>query len=80
MATYAIYTYQFERIIRSAYKQLELEGFPSPGCTDEEWAKRLETFRVFFKKDLPLNERTFETGKSINVVMMSGDSYLCIRL
>ncbi len=64
MSTYAIYTYEFERIIRSGYRQLEIQGFPPPGCTDEEWSKRLETFREFFKKDIPLNERTFESGKS----------------
>lgn len=69
MATFAIYTYEFERIIRSAHSQLELEGFPSPGCTEEEWDKRLETFREleFFKKDLPLEERTFVNGKSTYV-------------
>lgn len=64
MATFAIYTYEFERIVRSAHHQLELEGFPSPGCTNEEWSNRLETFREFFKKDLPLEKRTYESGKS----------------
>jgi len=64
MATFAIYTYEFERIVRSAQNQLALKGFPSSECTDEEWAKRQETFRGFFKKNLPLNERTFEKGKS----------------
>lgn len=32
MATFAIYTYQFERIVRSAHRQLEIESIPSPGC------------------------------------------------
>ena len=67
MSSYAIYTYEFERIIRSAHSQLEIEGFPSLGCTDEEWSKRQETFREFFKKDLPINERTFTKGKSTYV-------------
>lgn len=67
MASYAIYTYQFERIVRSAHRQLEIESFPSPGCTDEEWNKRQETFREFFKKDIPINERTFSKGKSTYV-------------
>lgn len=67
MATFAIYTYEFEQIKQSAYKQLEIEGFPSPYCTDEEWAKRQETFREFFVKDKPLNERTFKSGKSTYV-------------
>lgn len=67
MASYAIYTYEFERIIRSAHCQLEIDGFPSPGCTDEEWARRQETFREFFKKDLPIHERTFTKGKSTYV-------------
>lgn len=67
MSTFAIYTYQFERIIRSADNELEMKGFPSPGCTDEEWENRLATFRTFFKKDVPLNERTFSIGKSTYV-------------
>lgn len=64
MATFAIYTYQFERIVRSAHRQLEIESFPSLGCTDEEWEKRLETFREFFKTDMPIEERTFLIGRS----------------
>ena len=67
MATFAIYTYEFERILRSAHRQLEIDGFPSPECTEEEWTKRQETFREFFKKGLPLNERTFVNGKSTYV-------------
>ena len=67
MSTYAIYTYEFERIIRSSSGQLELDNFPSPGCTDEEWEKRQETFREFFKKDLPIEERTFKNGRSTYV-------------
>jgi hypothetical protein len=64
MATYAIYTYEFEKIVQSAYKQLEIEGFPSRSCTEEEWVKRLELFRVFFRMDKPLEERTLTFGKS----------------
>ena len=64
MSTFAIFTYKFERIVRSANNQLEIDGFPSPGCTDEEWSKRLDTFRTFFKKGTPLQERTFTVGKS----------------
>ena len=67
MSTFAIFTYQFERIIRSGNNQLEIDGFPSPGCTDEEWENRLITFRTFFKKGVPLNERTFTIGKSTYV-------------
>ena len=67
MSSYAIYTYQFERIIRSAHRQLEIENFPSPGCSDEEWAKRLETFREFFKTNVPVVRRTYSTGKSTYV-------------
>ena len=76
MSTFAIYTYQFERIIRSAFRQLELQGFPSPGCTDEEWDKRLETFRTFFKKEQPLSERTYDAGKSkyvYDTIFIEGD-------
>lgn len=64
MATFAIYTYEFERIMRPAHTPLAMDGFPPEFCTDEEWAKRQETFREFFKKNLPLNERIFEKGKS----------------
>lgn len=64
MSTFAIFTYKFERIVRSANNQLEIDGFPSPGCTDEEWSKRLDTFRTFFKKGTPLQERTYTFGKS----------------
>ncbi len=67
MSTFVIYTYRFERIKRSADNQLKLEGFPSQECTDEEWERRLETFREFFKKDTPLNERTFTHGRSTYV-------------
>lgn len=67
MSTYAIYTYEFERIIRSAHRQQEIEGFPPPGCTDEEWGKRQETFREFFKKDLPQDQRVFKDGMSTYV-------------
>ena len=77
MATFAIYTYEFERIIRSAHSQQEIAGFPSPGCTDEEWAKRQETFREFFKKDLPLEKRTYESGKSryvFDTIFIEGDT------
>lgn len=63
MATFAIYTYEFEQIKQSAHKQLEFVGFPSPCCTDEEWAKRQETFREFFVKNKSLAERTFKIGK-----------------
>ena len=79
MASYAIYTYEFERIIRSAHCQLEIDGFPSPGCTDEEWARRQETFREFFKKDLPIHERTFTKGKSTYVydTKYTAESLLC---
>lgn len=76
MSTYAIYTYQFERIIRSTFTQLEIQGFPPPGCTDEEWDKRLETFRTFFKKDLPLKDRTFANGVSryvYDTIFIEGD-------
>lgn len=64
MSTYAIYTYQFERIIRSAHRQLEIENFPSPGCTDEEWEKRQETFQTFFNTNVPVVRRQYSTGKS----------------
>lgn len=67
MPTFAIYTYKFERIIRSANNQLEIQGFPSPECTNEEWNNRLDTFRTFFKKNVPQNKRTFSVGKSTYV-------------
>ena len=67
MASYAIYTYEFERIIRSSHQQLEIQDFPSPGCTDEEWEKRQETFREFFRKDTPHKDRTFVFGKTTYV-------------
>ena len=67
MANYSIYTYQFERIRNFPNLQMEIQDFPSSLCTDEEWDNRLETFRSFFRKDIPLEERTFYKGRSTYV-------------
>lgn len=67
MANYSIYTYQFERVRKVSKQQLEFEDYPPSSCTDEEWDNRLETFRSFFRKDIPLEERTFVNGRSTYV-------------
>ena len=67
MATFAIYTYQFEQIKSSSARELEFENFPSACCSNEDWEKRQEIFREFFQKDLPLENRTFENGRSTYV-------------
>lgn len=67
MSTFAIFTYRFEQIKPSDQRELLLDNFPIPYCTDEEFEKRLELFREFFKKDTPLEQRTFQKGKSTYV-------------
>lgn len=43
---------------------MELDVFPSPTCTDEEWNNRQELFRDFFRKNKPLQERTITVGSA----------------
>jgi len=67
MASYAIYNYQFERIIHLGHKQMELDFFPPTVITDAEWEKRLETFREVFKKIYSGNDGIFNMGRSTYV-------------
>lgn len=67
MSTFAIYTYRFEQIKPSDKRELFLDNFPIPYCTDEEFKNRLEHFREFFKKDIPIEQKTFQKGKSTYV-------------
>ena len=67
MSTFAIYTYRFEQIKPSDKRELFLDNFPIPYCTDEEFKNRLELFREFFKKDIPIEQKTFQKRKSTYV-------------
>ncbi len=67
MSAFAIYTYRFEQIKQSNKSEQYLEAFPTPYCTDEVFEKRLELFRTFFKKDIPIEQRTFQKGRSTYV-------------
>ncbi len=75
MSTFAIYTYTFGRIIRSSYNP------PYSDRSEEEWAKRLETFRQFFRKDAPLEERKIENGKSTYLydIVFIGDNIVIMK-
>ena len=67
MSTFAIYTYRFEQIKPSDKEELLLDNFPIPYCTDKEFEMRQKLFREFFKKNIPLEQRTFQKGKSTYV-------------
>ena len=67
MSTFAIYTYRFEQIKPSDKEELLFDNFPIPYCTDKEFEMRQKLFREFFKKNIPLEQRTFQKGKSTYV-------------
>lgn len=63
MSTFAIYTYRFEQIKASGKRELIFDNFPIPYCTDEEFEKRQELFREFFKKKYSSRTANFSEGE-----------------
>ena len=67
MSAFAIYTYRFEQIKPSHKRELFFDNFSPSYCTDEMFEKRQELFREFFKKDIPIEQRTIQKRKATYV-------------
>ncbi len=68
MASYYIFTYQFQRITKGATGLFEFTDMPSIECSDEDWANRQSLFGSLFKgKDFEENEIEYRRADSIYV-------------